>query len=230
MKLAKPRIDIGLFTNRLEPMLAFWQQEVGLPFDHMLPLGGGVRQHRHELLGSVLKINHARDPLPDCEPSGYRELLIARDGLSAPRRLVDPDGNAVCLLPPGSLGVHRIGLRLAVRDLAAHCRFFGEALGLDRLPDSDEPAFLCGDSVLLLEQDASAPSDAALQGSGYRYFTIQVFQVDREHQDALAGGAREGRAPVTMGQTARVSFVRDPDGNWIELSQRASLTGSLAVS
>jgi hypothetical protein len=29
MNLAKPRIDIGLSTNRLEPMLAFWQGEAG---------------------------------------------------------------------------------------------------------------------------------------------------------------------------------------------------------
>jgi lactoylglutathione lyase len=35
---------------------------------------------------------------------------------------------------------------------------------------------------------------------------------------------------VTLGSTARISMVRDPDGNWIELSQRASLTGSLEPS
>ena len=64
MDLAKPRIDVGLFTTKLEPMLDFWQNEIGLPFDHMLPLGGGVRQHRHDLLGSVLKINHSRHELP----------------------------------------------------------------------------------------------------------------------------------------------------------------------
>ena len=29
---------------------------------------------------------------------------------------------------------------------------------------------------------------------------------------------------TTLGGTARISFIRDPDGNWIELSQRASLT------
>ena len=34
-------------------------------------------------------------------------------------------------------------------------------------------------------------------------------------------------APVTLGTTARISMVRDPDGNWIELSQRASIAGSL---
>jgi hypothetical protein len=30
-----------------------------------------------------------------------------------------------------------------------------------------------------------------------------------------------------LGDTAYISFIRDPDGNWIELSQRASLTGPL---
>ena len=37
----------------------------------------------------------------------------------------------------------------------------------------------------------------------------------------------EALAPLTLGTTARISMVRDPDGNWIELSQRASITGSL---
>ena len=31
MNLAKHHIDVGIITDRLEPMLAFWQQEVGLP-------------------------------------------------------------------------------------------------------------------------------------------------------------------------------------------------------
>jgi lactoylglutathione lyase len=30
---------------------------------------------------------------------------------------------------------------------------------------------------------------------------------------------------MTLGEVARISFVLDPDGNWIEMSQRASLTG-----
>ena len=42
-----------------------------------------------------------------------------------------------------------------------------------------------------------------------------------------ARGGREALAPTTLGTTARISMVRDPDGNWIEISQRASITGSL---
>lgn len=40
-------------------------------------------------------------------------------------------------------------------------------------------------------------------------------------------GVWAGAAPVTLGKVARICFVRDPDGNWIEISQRASLTGKL---
>jgi hypothetical protein len=43
----------------------------------------------------------------------------------------------------------------------------------------------------------------------------------------LTSGGREALAPVTLGTTARISMVLDPDGNWIELSQRASIVGSL---
>ena len=96
--LAKPRFDIGLATNHLAPMLAFWQGEVGAPFDHLLPIRRGMDQHRHDLMGSVLKINHMADPLPVTAPSGYRELLIAREGLAAARALSDPDGNRLSLI------------------------------------------------------------------------------------------------------------------------------------
>lgn len=225
MQLAKPRIDLGLFTNRLDEMLAFWQEEVGLPFDHMLPLGGGKRQHRHDLLGSVLKINHKREPLSPAPSSGYRELLIARDSIDQSRPLTDPDGNRVTLVSTGTFGIDRIGIRLAVSDQDSHRHFYGSVLDLPAGPIND--SFLCGDSLLILEHDPTAAKDADYEAPGYRYTTIQVLKVDQAHQTVLDRGGREGQPPVTLGETARISFIRDPDGNWIELSQRASLTGSL---
>lgn len=224
MQLAKPRIDIGLSTNDLEPMLAFWQGEVGVAFDHLLRIRRGQDQHRHDVLGSVLKINHHAEPLPANPPSGYRELIIAREGVAAPRRMRDPEGDLVSLVPPGHDGVTQIGVRIAVRDLEAHRRFYHEALGL---PEEAPGRFRAGESLILLEQDADAPADAAMQGPGWRYITFQVFKVDEEHAKVLAHGGREALAPVTLGTTARISMVRDPDGNWIELSQRASIVGSL---
>jgi hypothetical protein len=55
LKLAKPQVDIGLATNNLEPMLAFWQGTVGLKLDHVLPVRRGQKQHRHDAAGSVAR-------------------------------------------------------------------------------------------------------------------------------------------------------------------------------
>ena len=224
MELAKQHIDVGLFTNNTEPMLHFWQEEVGLPFEETLPLGGGILQHRHGMNGSVLKLNSVRDQLRPQPPAGYRELLIARDGVTAPRKLVDPDGNRIVLVPRGHDGVTGIGVRLAVREEAAARRFFGDALGL---APSGANAYRCGDSVIMFAVDASAVPVGPMTAQGYRYITVQVRDVDAEHAGIVARGGAEGRPPATLGTTARISFVRDPDGNWIEISQRASLTGPL---
>jgi lactoylglutathione lyase len=225
MRLAKPRLDIGLATNDLEPMLAFWQGTAGIPFDHLLPIRKGQDQHRHDANGSVLKINHHADPLPDVAPSGYRELIVAREGMIVPVRLADPEGNRVTLVPPGYDGVTQVGVRIAVRDLDAHRRFYSEAFGF---PEERPGVFRAGESLLILEVDPNAPADAQMRGRGWRYITFQVFKVDEAHAAVLAKGGREAMAPLTLGETARISMVRDPDGNWIELSQRASIVGSLS--
>jgi lactoylglutathione lyase len=182
MKLAKPRIDIGFATNDAPAALAFWQNEIGLPFDHTQPIRRGYKQHRHDLCGSVLKINQLYETLPDNPPSGYRELLIARDGLTAPVALVDPDGNRVSFVPNGTFGIARIGIRLGVRDVAAHARFYTQALGLAEIhpPGAGHTrAFLAGDTVLLIEPAADAPHDAAFEGRGWRYIRFLVFGLYR---------------------------------------------------
>jgi lactoylglutathione lyase len=224
MQLAKSHLDVGLFTNNTEAMLGFWRETVGLRFDEMLPMGGGLRQYRHDMNGSVMKINSARDPLPAASPAGYRVLLIARDGIDEPRELLDPDGNQVTLVPRGHAGVNGIAVRMAVRDEAAMHRFLGEAMQFERWGDR---AYRCGDSLLFFERSGDAIAVGAMAARGFRYLTVQVWDVDGEHAGILARGGAEGRAPITLGSTARISFVRDPDGNWIEISQRASLTGPL---
>jgi len=44
MKLAKPRIDIGFATNNAPAALAFWQNEIGLPFDYTQPIRRGYKR------------------------------------------------------------------------------------------------------------------------------------------------------------------------------------------
>lgn len=224
MRIAKPAIDVGLATNNRAAMLAFWQNEIGLPFVETLPVGRGVLQLRHAIGDSVLKINDNREPLPATPPSGYRHVSIARPTITRTRELIDPDGNRVALVPIGHDGIEQMQVRIAVRSLEAQHDFYGRVLGL---PATDDGRFRCGASLLMFEHDPRASSDAQMRGVGYRYLTIQVFDVVGEHRSILARGGAEGAAPVRLGDVAYISFVRDPDGNWIEISQRKSITGSL---
>lgn len=216
MKLAKPCLDLGLGTNRRDEQLAFWQDVVGLPYDHMGKLGGGMQQHRHHLHGSILKVNHARDPLAPAAPSGFRRLIIARDGIAAPRDLADPDGNAVRLVPPGHDGITDIAIELAVNDIDASRRFYVEAMGFADLA--------CGTTRLILVPGRTEPSPD-WRGPGFRYITVQVFDAIAAHQAVLARGGTEAAPPRELGDIVRYSFVRDPDGNFIEISERTTLTG-----
>ncbi|MGN8550071.1 VOC family protein [Bradyrhizobium sp. 13971] len=208
-------------------MLRFWQQDAGLRFDHVQPIRRGQKQYRHAQ-GSVIKLNHHVEPLPDAAPSGYRELIIARAGVETPQHMHDPDGNRVCLVAPGHDGITQIAVAMAVRDLAAHRRFYGDILGFTEQSWSGGPAFRLGDSLILLEEDAAATVDPIRQARGWRYITLQVADIDAVHDGLRAKGVREGLAPVTLGEVARISMILDPDGNWIELSRRASIVGSLS--
>lgn len=221
IELAKQAVDVGLFTNNKADMLQFWQGRAGVPFAELLPLGGGLQQHRHAIGESILKINHSREPLAPAPAGGIRKLTIARAGLEREMLLEDPDGNQLALVPEGE--VEQLRVDLTVSHLGAHQDFYGQALGL---PALDDRTFLCGRSQIRLSEGA-ATADPEQQAPGYRYLTIQVFDVRACHAAILSRGGREGRAPMKLGEVAHISFVRDPDGNWIEVSQRKSITGSL---
>ncbi len=224
MNLAKPRMDVGLFTADLVPTLAFWREEIGATPDHLLKIRRGQDQHRHDLRGSVLKINHGTEPLPAAPASGYHQLLVAGGGAGMGLPRVDPTGAGVMLVAPGDEGVTQIGMRILVRDLETHRRFYGQALGL---PEESRGRFRAGESLILLEESPAALFDSPVRGPGWRYITFQVFKVDDEYAGAVERGAWAATAPVTLGETARIAMIKDPDGNCIELSQRASIVGTL---
>lgn len=228
MQLAKSVIDVGLSTNNLEPMLRFWQQDAAVRFDHVLPVRRGQKQYRHDEQGSILKINHCVEPLPAAPPSGYRELIIAREGLQKPQRMVDPDGNRVQLVPAGYDGVTQLAVAMGVRSLGEHRRFYGDILGFAERSWWGGSAFRLGDSLLLLGEDRAAAVDPVRQASGWRYITLQISDIDAVHDELRSKGVREGLAPITLGDVARISMILDPDGNWIELSRRASIVGGLS--
>jgi lactoylglutathione lyase len=236
MELAKRFIDVGIFTNRIDEMRAFYGERIRLPYEELLPVGGGVRQYRYGLLGSVLKINHARDPLPSRIAGGYRKLSISDPRTPMPLTMQDPDGNEIELVPSGQRGVNQIEIQIGVTDEAAFEKFYGDALQAERLSAG---RFKLGETIVSFQRDGAAvrapkspPGSAmdalaSMRAVGMRYITVQVRDCDGEHRRLMSMGVWEGAAPVTLGAVARISFIRDPDGNFIEISQRASLTGAI---
>ena len=61
----------------------------------------------------------------------------------------------------------------------------------------------------------------------WRYLTFQLWDTAAEHAHVLANGGCEGMPITRFKNIAIGSMILDPDGNWIELSQRANLTGPL---
>ena len=183
----------------------------------------------------MLKLNHIREPLPVRTPGGYKLVAIS-DSHATPSTLRDPDGNEIALVARGERGIGQIEIHLGVTDVDAFEHFYGDALQAERVGAG---RFKLGETIVSFERDHAAvraeKSGTAsavevvgtMRAVGMRYITVQVRDCDREHRRLTAMGVWEGAAPVTLGAVARISFIRDPDGNFIELSQRASLTGSL---
>jgi lactoylglutathione lyase len=217
MNFFKPQLDAGLSTNNIDAVLRFWREEVGAVPGQIYSLRAGQSQHQHDLAGTTLRINHFEAALPQTPPPGYYELVVARPGRSA--SLKDPDGNRVSLVEPGTYGVTQVGLKIGVRDLEAHRRLYCDGWGFEELPYEGGAAFRAGDSVLLLEPKPDATIDAPYEGSGWRILAFQVRSVDEEHAKGVAAGGQERLAPSAHG-AVRVSVVRDPDGNMIELMER----------
>ncbi|HVM10015.1 MAG TPA: VOC family protein [Acidimicrobiales bacterium] len=214
MRLAKECLDVGLYTDRYDDLRRFYVDEIGLPYEELLKAGRGIHQHRVGLRGSVLKLNSSREQLDD-SPTNFRGFAI-----SAPehRELIDPDGTSVVLSPDvealsiewASTDTDRLGVLL--RD------------GFGATPEGGS-TWRVGTTRLVLRPGGQTVT--SLRSRGFRYLTVQVWDVREEHARLVDVGWREMTAPLKLGETAYISFVTDPDGAPIEISQRASLTGPL---
>jgi lactoylglutathione lyase len=226
VRLAKPHLDIGLFTNDIAAQRAFWSGTVGLRLDHELDMGPGWVQHRFDANGSVVKVNHRSAALPDCPPSGYVGLSIARSAQDEDWVGAHPGGDRVELVAHGSNGVVGIGITLATPDPGRLLDFYCTVLGFDQI---GAHSIRCGDSVVFLVEGPGGTDMDDFAAPGFRYITFQVFDADHEMAEVADRGGRIVREALNFAGVARYGFVADPDGNWIEISARTSLTG-IAVS
>ena len=131
---------------------------------------------------------------------------------------------------PLPLAVSDIGqIAIGVSDGAQATVFYRDVLGLEFLfPAGPNLAFLAAGAVRLM---LTTPLGSGAVGkNAILYFEVK--DVVAMHAAMVARGAANERAPqlaVKMpDHELWIGFVRDPDGNWIEISQRKSLTGTLA--
>lgn len=223
-RFAKDRLDLGMMTD--DPaMIDFVADKIGLGAPELLRLSRTVTQHRFDLRGSVVKVNIVPG-LEATARSGFRELVVADDGVSEIHSSTGPDGVRISIVPTGWNGIEHMAVRLAVPNLAIAQRYFVDALGWD----VDGAVVRLGASAVLLEQSDDAPTAVPPSTRGWTYLTAQIRDCDAETAAAVAGGASVVRPPRTHGEVARFSMVADSWGNQIELSQRASLTGPLPAN
>lgn len=220
MHLAKDRLDVALMTDRVE-VLEFWRDEVGIPIEEVLPIRRGFVQYRFDLCESVFKLNVIDDGVPPGRRSRVVEV-VAADAARAGRSFTDVDGTTIRFVAPGDDGIEQLAIVLEVSDPTATRAYYVDVLGWEPLGDD---AVRCARTIVRWRQGPSPLPE--MSERGWAYLTVQIHECDAEHAAVLARGGTEGAPPVTLGTTARYSLVRDPDGNWLEISQRASLTGPL---
>ena len=229
MELARQTVDVGLFTNQLAEMQKFYGEELGLQFESVLPVGGGYKQYRYLANGSVVKLMHTEEPLSRRHPGGYETIMIASPRVDSGKAFGDPDDNTIELVPPGQDDVTQMEIRVGVRNTDAFGEFYTKALGATPIGDD---RYKLGETILGVyhESEVKAKPAAsfgnamdvikAMAGLGIRYITLGVKNCDDAFRQVTASGASAAISPVNFGTVARICFVRDPDGNFVEIAQR----------
>ena len=79
---------------------------------------------------------------------------------------------------------------------------------------------LCGTTLVKLVKFDSDPPAAVPGGitgaTGYRYFTMQVDNLEEIVRECRDAGARVLIEPTEVRPGVRIVMVADPDGNWVE--------------
>ena len=221
-ELARGLLDPGLFSDNAPKMWSFYEESVGLPRLENLRHGPTYQEVFFTLPPGKLKIQSFDVPMGPAV-TGYRELLVARDGLVASQALRDPDGLAVTLVPRGQRGITSAGMVVGVRDVDAQKRFLIEGIGAR----PSEGGLRVGDTQIFVEEDPAARPTTPSCRRGFVYITLIVNDCVAAHDALIAAGALHSARVLRLTDRCLFSWVKDPAGNWIEIIQYADLSGPL---
>ena len=161
-------------------------------------------------------------PLPDSTP--FRVAFST-----------DADGNALELVglktAAGDGYKARMQIGLTVSDVQRSRHFYGELLGLKEEPEMKLPesmgtvgnvryGFIMGATTIKFWGRGELPTKtgAPSRYTGIRLITVHVTDADAVHKELVARGVEVKAPPADFQGLARVFFVADPDGNWIEFA------------
>ncbi len=147
--------------------------------------------------------------------------------------IYDPDGNQLEILesaPGGDASASdRAMVGLTVKNIEKSREFYGKILGLKELPSRSlfpgggptKYSFVAGKSVIkfwTFDKDLPIQTGKWSDAVGIRYFTFLVKDVDAVQAELEKRGVKPAIPASDFGTLARVMFLADPDGNYIEFA------------
>ena len=138
---------------------------------------------------------------------------------------------------PATLTKDSIDLGIVVKDADAALRFYRDTLGFKDQGTMPMPGggtmyrLMCGTSLIKIVALAQTPSAAAAPGgiqggTGYRYWTISVSNLDDCANACAAAGYKLAIKPREIRPGIKIAMIEDPDGNWVELLEVAQASAS----
>ena len=124
-----------------------------------------------------------------------------------------------------------IDLGIVVRDIDACLPFYRDCLGLPLRRDFDVPGgshlyeLACGDCNLKLvthrrTPDAANPPGGSRGGTGLRYWTMGVDDIEAAVATCEAAGAPIPLPVLELAPGVRIAMIEDPEGNVVELLEQ----------
>jgi catechol 2,3-dioxygenase-like lactoylglutathione lyase family enzyme len=122
-----------------------------------------------------------------------------------------------------------IDLGIVAKDQDAMAAFYGDVLGFEekelmKFPGMRIRPFQCGSTLLKIvsmknQPAANAAPGGPAGGTGMRYFTMWVSNLDEIAARAEAAGATFGMPVTEVAPGTKMVMIEDPDGNWLEFVQ-----------
>jgi glyoxylase I family protein len=125
-----------------------------------------------------------------------------------------------------------IDLGIIVKDGEKAMAFYRDTLGFDHEGDMEMSGgstmhrLRCGTSLIkVIETGESLEHNPApgglMGGTGYRYWTISVSNLEELVAECEANGYTIAVSPREIREGVSIAMVEDPDGNWVELLQNS---------